>query len=304
MDSGKDIIAKIQELKEAKNAIILAHYYQPPEVQDIADFVGDSLELSKKAAANDAEVIVFCGVRFMAETAKTLSPEKTVLLPAEDAGCPMADMIAPEDVRVLKEAHPGAAVVCYVNTTTDIKAVSDYCVTSSNAVKVVSAIPEQEIIFIPDRNLGQYVAAQVPDKKFWFFEGFCPTHNFIGPEDVEAIRRQEPDAEILAHPECRPEVLALVDFIGSTGQILRRAKESPNKKIVVCTEGGILHQLRKDNPDKQFVLLSPNLVCTNMKKITLPLVLESLEEMEHRIEVPEDLRVLAVKALNRMLSYS
>lgn len=304
MDSGKDIIAKIQELKEAKNAIILAHYYQPPEVQDIADFVGDSLELSKKAAANDAEVIVFCGVRFMAETAKTLSPEKTVLLPAEDAGCPMADMIAPEDVRVLKEAHPGAAVVCYVNTTTDIKAVSDYCVTSSNAVKVVSSIPEKEIIFIPDRNLGQYVAAKVPEKTFWFFEGFCPTHNFIGPEDVEAIRRQEPDAEILAHPECRPEVLALVDFIGSTGQILRRAKESPNKKIVVCTEGGILHQLRKDSPDKQFVLLSPNLVCTNMKKISLPLVLESLEEMEHRIEVPEDLRILAVKALNRMLSYS
>jgi quinolinate synthase len=304
MDSGKDIIAKIQELKETKNAIILAHYYQPPEVQDIADFVGDSLELSKKAAANDAEVIVFCGVRFMAETAKTLSPEKTVLLPAEDAGCPMADMIEPEDVRRLKEAHPGAAVVCYVNTTTDIKAVSDYCVTSSNAVKVVSSIPEKEIIFIPDRNLGQYVAAKVPDKTFWFFEGFCPTHNFIGPEDVEAIRRQEPDAEILAHPECRPEVLALVDFIGSTGQILRRAKESPNKKIVVCTEGGILHQLRKDNPDKQFVLLSPNLVCTNMKKISLPLVLESLEEMEHRIEVPEDLRILAVKALNRMLSYS
>jgi quinolinate synthase len=227
-----------------------------------------------------------------------------VLLPAEDAGCPMADMIEPEDVRRLKEAHPGAAVVCYVNTTTDIKAVSDYCVTSSNAVKVVSSIPEKEIIFIPDRNLGQYVAAKVPDKTFWFFEGFCPTHNFIGPEDVEAIRRQEPDAEILAHPECRPEVLALVDFIGSTGQILRRAKESPNKKIVVCTEGGILHQLRKDNPDKQFVLLSPNLVCTNMKKISLPLVLESLEEMEHRIEVPEDLRILAVKALNRMLSYS
>lgn len=304
MDNGTKIIQQIQELKKEKNAIILAHYYQPPEVQDIADFVGDSLELSKKAAANDAEVIVFCGVRFMAETAKTLSPEKTVLLPAPDAGCPMADMITPRDVELLKQAHPDAAVVCYVNTTTDIKAVSDCCVTSSNAVKVVTALPEKEIIFIPDRNLGHYVASQVPDKEFHFFDGFCPTHEFIGPEEVLEIRRREPDAEILAHPECRPEVLALVDFIGSTGQILRRAKESPNKRIVVCTEGGILHQLRKDSPDKEFVLLSPNLVCTNMKKISLPLVLESLEEMEHQIEVPEEMRVLAVKALSRMLSFS
>ena len=204
----------------------------------------------------------------------------------------------------MKAEHPDAAVVCYVNTTTDIKAVSDYCVTSSNAVKVVQNVPEKEIIFIPDKNLGQYVAARVPEKTFHFFEGFCPTHHFIRPEEVLAMRQQEPDGEIMAHPECQPEVLALVDFVGSTGQMVQRAKDSPNNKIIVCTEKGILYRLKRDNPTKEFILLSPNLVCQNMKKINLDILLDSLKNMQYQIEVDEDMRQKAIVALDRMLAFS
>ncbi len=304
MDSDTELRGQIAQLKKEKNAIILAHYYQNDEIQEVADYIGDSLELSKKAANTDADVIVFCGVRFMAETAKTLSPNKTVLLPAEDAGCLMADMILPEDVLAMKAAHPAAAVVCYVNTTTDIKAVSDYCVTSSNAVSVVQNVPENEIIFIPDKNLGKYVAERVPQKTFYFFEGFCPTHHFIQPEEVLAMREKEPDGEIMAHPECQPEVLKLVDFVGSTGQMVKRAKESPNHKIIVCTEKGILYRLQKDSPNKEFILLSPNLVCQNMKKINLNILLDSLKNMQHQIEVDEDMRQRAIVALDRMLAFS
>jgi len=304
MGSRNERIEQINQMKKEKNAIILAHYYQNDEIQEVADYIGDSLELSKKAANTDADVIVFCGVRFMAETAKSLSPDKIVLLPAEDAGCLMADMIVPEDVLAMKAEHPDAAVVCYVNTTTDIKAVSDYCVTSSNAVKVVQNVPEKEIIFVPDMNLGKYVAERVPDKTFYFFEGFCPTHHFITPEEVMAMRTSEPDGEIMAHPECRPEVLKLVDFVGSTGQMIAHAKETPNKKIIVCTEKGILYRMRKDNPDKEFILLSPNLICPNMKKIDLQILLNSLKNMQHQIEVDEDLRLKALTALDRMLQFA
>jgi quinolinate synthase len=304
MGDRKELIEQINQLKNEKKAIILAHYYQNDEIQEVADYIGDSLELSKKAANTDADIIVFCGVRFMAETAKSLSPEKVVLLPAEDAGCLMADMIVPEDVLAMKAEHPKAAVVCYVNTTTDIKAVSDYCVTSSNAVKVVQNVPEQEIIFIPDMNLGKYVAERVPEKTFHFFEGFCPTHHFIKPEEVMAMRAKEPDGVIMAHPECQPEVLKLVDFIGSTGQMIRFAKDSPNKKIVVCTEKGILYRLRKDSPDKEFILLSPNLICPNMKKIDLNNLRDSLKFMQHQIEVDEDMRRKALVALDRMLQFA
>jgi quinolinate synthase len=304
MGTPNQVIEEINRLKKEKNAIILAHYYQNDEIQEVADYIGDSLELSKKAANTDADVIVFCGVRFMAETAKSLSPDKIVLLPAEDAGCLMADMILPEDVLAMKAEHPDAAVVCYVNTTTDIKAVSDYCVTSSNAVKVVQNVPEKEIIFVPDMNLGQYVAERVPEKTFYFFEGFCPTHHFIKPEEVLAMRAQEPDGVIMAHPECRPEVLKLVDFVGSTGQMIQFAKDTPNKKIIVCTEKGILYRLRRDNPDKEFILLSPNLICPNMKKIDLNILLESLKKMQHQIEVDEDMRLKALTALDRMLKFA
>jgi quinolinate synthase len=304
MGNQQELIEQINQLKKEKKAIILAHYYQNDEIQEVADYIGDSLELSKKAANTDADVIVFCGVRFMAETAKSLSPDKIVLLPAEDAGCLMADMILPEDVLAMKREHPNAAVVCYVNTTTDIKAVSDYCVTSSNAVKVVQNVPESEIIFVPDMNLGKYVAERVPEKNFYFFEGFCPTHHFIRPEEVLAMRAQEPDGEIMAHPECQPEVLKLVDFVGSTGQMIQHAKDTPNKKIIVCTEKGILYRLRKYNPEKEFILLSPNLVCPNMKKIDLNILLESLKKMQYQIEVDEDMRIKALVALDRMLKFA
>ena len=304
MGSNREIIERILQLKKEKNAMILAHYYQNDEIQEVADFIGDSLDLSKKAANNDADVIVFCGVRFMAETAKTLSPAKTVLLPAEDAGCQMADMISPKDVLAMKEEHPKAAVVCYVNTTTEIKAVSDYCVTSTNAVRVVQNVPETEIIFIPDKNLGAYVAEKVPEKTFYFFEGFCPTHHFIQPSEILAIKGKEPDGEVLAHPECPPEVLALADFVGSTGQILQRAKASPNKKIIVCTEKGILYKLKKENPEKEFILASSGLLCPNMKKIDLTVLLNALTHMQHAVYVDEKMRKKAIVALDRMLEFS
>lgn len=301
MGTKEEQIAQIQGMKKKHNAVILAHYYQNAEVQQVADFLGDSLDLSQKAADNDADVVVFCGVKFMAETAKILSPQKTVLLPREDAGCLMADMINADDIRALKEEHPDATVVGYVNTTAEVKALCDYCCTSANAVKLVRAIPGNKILFLPDRNLGQYIAAQVPEKTFVFAEGFCPTHHFIEPEDVRQAREEIPDGEILAHPECRPEVLSLVDFVGSTSQILKRARESSSLRIVVCTEQGILYKLQKDSPNKEFIMLSPKLVCPNMKKITLDDVHRSLSRMEPQIDVEDSIRVKALTALERML---
>lgn len=294
---------EIKKLRVQRKAIVLAHLYQVEEIQKIADFTGDSLELSRKAAETDAETIVFCGVRFMAETAKILSPDKTVLLPVIDAGCPMADMIEAEDVFKLKEENPQAAVVCYVNSSAEVKAVSDYCCTSSNVVNLVRNIPEKEIIFIPDGNLGSFAAKHVPEKKLILWKGFCPIHDRISEKDIENIRKAYPDTPILVHPECRPEVIEKVDFVGSTSHILKYARESSADNFIIGTEMGILYRLEQENPDKKFLLLSPHLSCLNMKKTRLEDVYAVLKEMKNQIQVEAEIRGKAVTALNKMLKF-
>lgn len=291
----------ILKLKKERDAVILAHNYQVPEVQDVADFVGDSFMLSRKAADTGHRVIVFCGVHFMAESAKILSPDKTVLLPARDAGCPMADMVTPEKLREAKEKYPYAAVVCYVNSSAAVKAESDICCTSSNALKVVQSVKNKRIIFVPDENLGRYVAAKVPDKEIIFWKGFCITHRRVKPEEVARVRELHPDAKILVHPECQPEVQAMADFLGSTSEIIEYARKIPEKNIIVGTEEGVMHTLKRENPDKNFYLLSPGLICTNMKKTRIEDVYNSLQNMQHEISVPEDIRIKALRSLEEML---
>lgn len=299
--SSTDLIDRIQRLKRERNAIIVAHNYQIDDVQDIADEVGDSFYLSRVCAQSDADVIVFCGVRFMAESAKILSPEKTVLLPEKSAGCPMADSITADDVRRLKAEHPGAPVVCYINTSADVKAECDVCCTSSNAVKIVKSLPEKEIIFVPDKNLGSYVAKQVPEKRLILFDGCCATHNRITTDEVAAARRAYPDAPVAVHPECPQEVCELADFVGSTSEIIDYCKNSDKKRFIIGTEMGIFHKLKSDNPDKEFYILTPRLVCTNMKLTTLESVYNALNENKHIIEVDEDVRRRASVCLERML---
>jgi len=295
------LIKKIEHLKEQRNAVILAHNYQPGEIQDLADFTGDSLGLSIQAAETDAEVIVFCGVRFMAETAAILSPQKTVLLPEKSAGCPMADMITAEQLRELKEQHPGAIVVCYVNSTAEVKAESDYCCTSSNAVEVVNSLPEDKrIIFVPDQHLGQFVAERTGrDMVLW--PGYCTTHVLMTAEDIKAARAKYPDAIVMAHPECTEPVKELADELLSTGQMLKFAAGSTAKRFIVATENGIIHALKKQNPDAEFIAASGRAICPNMKKITVDKVVASLEDMRHRITVPEEIRTRAERSLNRMV---
>jgi quinolinate synthase len=292
---------KIQALKKEKNATIVAHNYQVDDIQEIADLVGDSFALSKYCADNPSDVIVFCGVHFMAESAKILSPEKTVLLPEIDAGCPMADMVTAEALRQEKKKHPGAVVVCYINSTAEVKAESDVCCTSSNAVKIVQSIPEKDIIFVPDQNLGYYVSQQVKDKNIILWKGFCATHHKIKPDEVKKIKELHPDAELLVHPECRPEVVELSDYAGSTKQIIDYASASKSSKFIIGTEMGVLFKLRRDNPDKEFYLMSQGLMCPNMKKTSLSSVYNSLNEMKYRIELDEDIRTRARKCLDRML---
>jgi quinolinate synthase len=297
----KELLENIAKLKKQRNAVIVAHNYQIDEVQDIADMVGDSLALSKYCAKTSYEVIVFCGVHFMAESAKLLSPEKTVLLPEIDAGCPMADMATAEAVREEKKKHPGAAVVCYINTSAEVKAESDICCTSSNALKIVKAVEQKEIIFVPDCNLGSYIAGKVPEKRIILWKGFCVTHHRVRPEEVKEIREIHPDALLLAHPECRPEVTALADFVGSTKQIIDYASSSKAAKFIIGTEMGVLHKLKKDNPQKQFFLLSPGMVCPNMKKTTLKSVYEALRDKRHDISMGEELINKARLPLEKML---
>lgn len=299
------ITGEIQRLKSERNAVILAHYYQRPEIQDLADLVGDSLDLSRKAKETKAAVILFCGVWFMAETAKVLSPEKTVLLPELNAGCPMADMVTPDDIRRLREEHPGAAVVCYVNSSAEIKASSDICCTSSNAVAVVESLAEDEIIFVPDQNLGHYVATRIPHKKFILHSGFCPTHHRISPEDVLSARAEHPNAPVLVHPECVPGVVSLADFTGSTAQILDFATKSCETEFVIGTEGGILYRLGKLNPEKQFYLLGGSTtVCPNMKRTSPESVYRSLKDMRYQMELNEETISRAAVCLDRMFSVS
>jgi quinolinate synthase len=296
-----DIAAQIRALASEKRAVILAHNYQRPEVQDVADFVGDSLGLSRTAAETEAETIIFCGVHFMAETAKILAPGKTVVLPVLDAGCPMADMITAEKLAAWKAKYPGVPVVTYVNSTAEVKALTDVCCTSANAPQIVRSLGVNKVLFAPDRNLAHWVAEQVPGVEVIAWNGFCPTHERIHAEHVIAAQEAHPGAEVLAHPECRPEVLALADAVLSTSGMLRRAAESPATEFIVVTEEGLLHGLEKAAPGKRFFTLDPCPVCPNMKKTTLPDVLRALQTLEPRIEVPEDVRVRALTAVERMV---
>lgn len=292
---------QIGQLKQEKKALIIAHNYQRPEVQDIADFTGDSLELSRKAAATDAEVIVFCGVHFMAETAKILSPEKAVLLPDEEAGCPMANMITAEQLGEERAKHPGVQVVCYVNSSAAVKAGSDICCTSANAVQVVEAMdPARPILFVPDQYLGHYVMRKT-GRELLLWPGYCPTHMKITVKDIDTQRALFPDAKVLVHPECRPDVIDAADEALSTGGIIRYAREYRGKTLIVGTETGIIHRLKKENPEVEYVPVTDKSLCPNMKKIDLGKVLLSLQDMEPRIEVPEDIRQGALTAVERML---
>ncbi len=296
-----DLQEKILKLKKERNALILAHYYQTLPVQDIADFVGDSFALAKLAQKADKDMIILCGVRFMAESAKILNPEKTVYLPSSDAGCPMADMITPDDVLSLRKKHPEAAVVCYVNSSAAVKAVSDICCTSSSAEKVVRSLPNRQIIFVPDKNLGSYVAKIVPEKEFILFDGCCPIHDNVSVKDAETIRKTMPDAKILVHPECRPEVLEFADFIGSTAGILDYARKTDASDLVIGTEYGVFDILSHQLPNKKLHILKDNFVCADMKKTGLEDILACLDGNRPPIELSESEMEGARISLERMV---
>lgn len=294
------IAEEIKKLKKERNAIILAHFYTRREVREVADFVGDSLSLCREAVNSKAEVIVFAGVHFMAESASILSPEKLVLLPVPDAGCPMADMVTVKALREEKEKYPEAAVVCYVNSSAAVKAESDICCTSANAINVVNSVENREIIFVPDKNLGAFVALHT-DKKIHLWPGFCHVHENIGDEEIKELKKMHPGAEFLAHPECRPEVLNLADHILSTSGIIKEAEKSDSTEFIIGTEKEIVKNLNRKYPDKKFYPASEKAFCYNMKKITLESILNSLQNMEYEVHVPEHIRVKAKKALDRML---
>lgn len=295
-----NLVEKILELKKQKNAIILAHYYQCGEIQDIADAVGDSYYLSKIAKDCNENTIVFCGVKFMAESAKILSPQKTVLLPVIDAGCPMAEMANTEDVIKMKKAHPNAVVVTYINSTADVKGVTDVCVTSSNALKIIRKIKSDEIIFLPDKNLGEYIAQQIPEKKFILWDGFCITHRKVKPEAIIKTRELVKDIKVLVHPECEKEVRELADFLGSTGEIISYATNNPYKDYLIITEEGVLHELKRKNPEKNFYVPGSSMTCVNMKKTKLEDVYNCLLNSQYDISLDEEVRIKAYKALTNM----
>ena len=300
--SQDNLVDKIQRLKTERKAIIVAHNYQIGEIQDVADFVADSLDLAKKCRDTSAEVIVFCGVHFMAETAAIMNPEKIVLLPDLGSGCGMADMVTAEKVRVLKAEHSNAVVVCYVNSSAEVKAESDICCTSSNAAKVVNSIPkEKEIIFIPDQYLGKWVAEQT-GREMILFNGYCPTHVRIMSSDIETLRKRYPGAEVIVHPETTPEVTHTADKVLSTSGIAREARETQAATVIVGTEIGILHRLQKESPKKQFVPACAWCDCGYMKKNTLEKVLWALEDLEPRITVPKNVADRAREALERMFA--
>jgi quinolinate synthase len=295
-----ELIEKISALRRKRNAVILVHNYQLGEVQDIGDFVGDSLELSQNAAKTNADVIVFCGVHFMAETASIICPDKVVLLPDMKAGCPMADMITAERLQAKKKEHPQAVVVCYINSSAAVKAESDICCTSANAIEVVESLHAHEILFIPDQYLGHYVSART-GKKMILWPGFCPTHVRIKPERIKELRQEYPQAKVVVHPECRPDVIALADEVASTSGMCRYARRDEVREMVVGTEVGLIHRLRKENPGKRFIPVSDQAICPNMKLINLEKVLWSLEEMSPEVKVPEEIRLKAIAAVDRML---
>lgn len=297
--TDEEIVERILKLKKRRKAILLAHNYQRGEIQDIADYVGDSLGLSRQAAATSASVIVFCGVHFMAETAYILSPRKTVLLPEPQAGCPLADMITPEALIEKRKEYPSAPVVCYVNSSAAVKAESDICSTSANSVQIIESLDEKRVIFVPDENLGKYVASKT-GKEIILWKGRCPTHHKIKRESVLKLKEECPQAKFVAHPECRPEVLELAEKIAGTSGMIKYIKESLDKEFIIGTEIGIIHRLKKENPGKKFYPIK-EAICPNMKLNTLDKVLSSLERLEPKITVPEPLRVRALRAVSKML---
>jgi quinolinate synthase len=300
-DEFERVKERIDKLKESLRAVIVAHNYQRPEVQDIADFVGDSLELARICTRVDARTIVFCGVHFMAETAAILNPERTVLLTEGCAGCAMADMISADELKRWQQKYPQAVVVCYVNSSAEVKAESYTCCTSANGVAVVASVPGDEILFVPDQNLGHYISTQT-EKKLRLYPGFCYVHHRIKPQQIRMARRLHPNAEVLVHPECRPEVVAMADAALSTSQMLRYVGASARQEFTIGTEEGILHGLRKQNPEKSFYLVSKSQICTDMKKTTLETVARTMELRQNVVTVPEEIRLRAKRAVDRMLA--
>jgi quinolinate synthase len=298
----RKVTHKIAQLKKKVNAIILAHNYQRDEIQEIADVRGDSLALARAAIDIQQQVIVFCGVLFMAESASILNPEKTVLLPVREAGCPLAEMSTIEQIREYRQKYPQAAFVCYVNSPADVKAECDICCTSSNAIQIVQSLQERQIVFLPDRNLGRYVAQHVPDKEIIVWPGFCITHMRVKEKEVLATKEKYPNAELIAHPECEPEVLRHADCIASTGGMFSYVRQSTKNEFIICTEKGMLYGLQQENPDKKFYLPSEYLICANMKMTTLGWVLHSLENMVYEVKVENPIRDKARATLERMLA--
>lgn len=299
-EQNRELRERLMQLKKERNAIILAHYYQRDEIQEVADFRGDSFLLAQKAAQTDADVIVFCGVHFMGESAKILAPNKTVIIPDERAGCPMADMVNVDGLRKLKAQHPNATVVTYINSSAEIKAETDICCTSANALKVVNSVEGDEVIWVPDKNLGHYVQ-QNTDKKMIMWEGYCNTHDMLTVKDVEEMKAKYPNAQFVVHPECRPEVVELGDFVGSTTAIIKYCRESDCQEFIVGTEDGTGYQLRLDSPNKSFHFASKYLVCPNMKVNNLKKLVKCLETMQPQIYVPPHVADQARKSLERML---
>lgn len=292
---------EIQSLKKERNAIILAHYYVPDEVQEVADYIGDSFYLSKTAAKTDADVLVLCGVSFMGESAGILNPEKTVLMPDMEADCPMAHMADIERIKQMREEHEDLAVVCYINSTAELKKYSDVCVTSANALKIVKALPNKNIYFVPDENLGKYIASKVPEKNFIFNDGRCPIHAELTAETLKKAKEAHPEAQVLIHPECVPETLELADYIGSTSGIINYATESECQSFIICTEDGVLYELKKRNPEKNFYLAAESFRCPGMKLVTLEKVLDVLKNNTNKVEVDEELRAASMLPLKKML---
>lgn len=300
----KNLIEKIKEIKEEKNAIILAHSYQNIEIDEVADFVGDSLYLSQKAKDTNADIIVFAGVYFMAQTAKIISPEKKVLLPNINAGCLMADMINHKQMIEFKKNHPNVPVVCYINSTAEVKAECDICCTSSNALKIVKSLNVPRVLFLPDANLGKWVEKKLKDVEVITYNGNCPVHHNVEKRDIELARKKYPNAKILIHPECKPEVSALGDYVGSTSGIMEFVRKSKDKQFVIVTEKGVCDRLERDYPDKKFVLIRNNMLCESMKLTTLEEILYSLEHEVNEITLDENIRKLSAGCIERMLKVS
>ena len=298
----KELVKKIQELKKEKNAIVLAHTYQNVEIDEVADFSGDSLYLSQQAAKTDADVIVFAGVYFMAETAKILSPQKTVLLPNLNAGCAMADKINLAQLRAFKEKHPNIPVVCYVNSTAQVKSESDICCTSANAVNVVKSLNAKEVLFVPDQHLGSYVESQLEGVKVITYPGFCPIHHSITVDDVKKKKALYPNAQVMVHPECQKEVTQMANFVGSTTAIIKEVKNSDKKEFIIVTEKGVVERLERDCPDKKFVLINEKAICETMKLLKLEDILNALQNNEYEITVDEEISKKAIKAIDRMVN--